>query len=308
MSEILPFYWPTKTIALDDDAEFASTVSDCVSNKRKSEYYTDPEQVLCKVNSQKFDFSWYMKKIGVGNFGEDDFNIDYNSIKLALNKDNRFDLFSVIVVDYHMPQILGTEFCKKVDSSGGMKNILLTGNVDYKNGIDYLNEKQIDAFLAKKDLNLDNINDLVLKQEKEFFKFHSRKLTDFLRSVEPNNPIFQKDYKNYFDEILERFNISEYYMLNDIGWYLLVDTKGNKKILYLFDEEDLLEMEKEAAYIGVTKKIYNRIKTKKAAICNYDPEYLGMPDRDDWEFYLQEIEPLMINNRKYFASVRDFKE
>lgn len=308
MNTILPFYWPTRAITLDDDAEFVSTISECVSQSRKSEAYTNPDDALNTLNIQEFDFTWYIKKLGISAFGEDDFKINYNAIKQVLYDKSRYDLFSVLLVDYHMPKILGTEFCKKLNPAQGMRNILLTGNVEYKDGVNYLNQKQIDCFMSKKDLTFSSIKALVSNEEREFFKFHSRKLVDFLRSTKPSNPIFQLDYQEYFSQMLESNNIREYYMLNDLGWYLVIDNTGNKKILYLFDEEDIEEIEREALYMGVSKKICNKIRNKKSAICYYNPEDPGLPEKDDWDKYLHDIEPLTINGSKYFVSIVDYEE
>lgn len=305
MSIILPFYWSTKKIALDDEQYFVDTIADCLQDKDNNIYSTDPDSVSQILSIQDFDFSWFIAKLGLGNYSEQNLNINYKAISSIADEPKRFNIFSVLIIDYNMPKTLGTDFCKKIDSSLGIRNILLTGNVDYKNGVEFLNQKQIHSFLSKSDLSVGELRKMVLSEEEEFFKYHSSKVTDLIKRSDPKNPIFLEEYKTYFDQMIVKHDIREYYMLNDQGWFLLIDNDCNKKILCLFSEEELEAMYEEAEYMELEEDLCNKIRERKLALCYHSDQNGEWPEVSKWVNHLHNIETIFVSKQKYYAAIID---
>ena len=231
MNKILPFFWPTKTIIVDDNELFVESLGDYINNKHRCKAFTNPLEALNELQSEDFDFDWFISKKGFSGFGEVDYNINYKTIENITHNSDRYNIYSTLVIDHDMPEMKGLDFCKKISSNLGIRRIMLTGNLDYKSGVEELNHKVVDSFVAKDDLSGSIINSLISKEERIFFENHSKKILDFLKMENPSNPIFQENYKDHFNQVIEENKICEYYMLNDQGWFLLIDENGKKYVL-----------------------------------------------------------------------------
>ena len=308
MNKILPFFWPTKMIIVDDNELFVESLTEHINNKHRCKAFTNPLDALYELQSEEFNFDWFISKKGFSGFGAVDYNINYQTIESITNNSNRYNIYSTLVIDNDMPEMKGLDFCKKIPSNLGIRRIMLTGNLGYKSGVKELNHKIVDSFVAKDDLSGTIINNLISKEERVFFDNHSKKIFYFLKMENSLNPIFQEDYKNYFNQVIEKHQICEYYMLNDQGWFLLINENGKKHVLYLYNEAELDEICKEAEYRGLKQDFLSQLKSRHKGFCFYRVENDEWPDDiRDWQQYFCDLMPITINSKKHFVAIGPYQ-
>lgn len=88
----------------------------------------------------------------------------------------RYDI-SVLLIDYHMPDIQGINFLGKIQHLP-IKSALITGEINYQIGIDAFNSGLVDAYLRKDDPDFSNkIQNIVRDLEWKYFTDMSNVIT-----------------------------------------------------------------------------------------------------------------------------------
>ena len=272
-----PFFWPTKTLILDDNERYLDEMKQLLSNDAEFIFCSDSKEAQQLINNQGYNFNWFSKSLNYRGYGQESYDIDYKSIHSAIYDNKRRDIISTILIDYHMPLISGIDFCNSISPELGVRKILLTANMGYQNAVENLNNNAIHGFLSKQDITLGTIMATLKRENSIFFKNHSIFLNKCIKLSNNNHPIFYQDYTNHFNNLIEQYKIKEYYLLNELGWYLLVDNNNRKYYLFIFSEEEMQEMIEEARLRGIEPSLYNSLKTYSKALCYYNSTNSGWP-------------------------------
>src|SRR5690606_37938478 len=134
-------------------------------------------------------------------------------IKSALLKPERFDVISVIVVDFSMPTLTGVEFIDQLRErvkNKFAKIIMATGEADHGLAVQLFNEKKIDKFFLKNEDGLEEkINAAINEMQKAYFLDLCTTL--FSSIVEKTTPILNDAaFANVFAKIKTDLNSVEH--------------------------------------------------------------------------------------------------
>src|SRR6185437_910009 len=166
----------------------------------------------------------------------DAFDFDISKINKLRDISNKSDEISAIFVDNNLKnsEYNGLCICGNIGESS-FRKVLLTGECDRIDAINALNSKAIDLYIEKYNLThkaLDNLNII------EKIKIELLKLTDTFfihNNTYVNDLISDNNFKQLFDEIIERYDDIEYYLF-DKETFLMVDSKGSEIYLKCWSE------------------------------------------------------------------------
>jgi CheY-like chemotaxis protein len=302
---ILPFFWPTKKLILDDNQMFVQALKELLQNDTSCIFSTNVHTSLALIKKQNFDFAWYVHAQGTKRYAEESYQINYSAISDITQNSARFEVISVAMLDYHMPAVSGIEFCQQIPPNLEIQKVLLTGSMGYQGGVTHLNHQVIDNFLSKNDITADIIEDTLKIEEHNFFRQHALLILNSLRLKDNTHPILSSEYTDFFNALIKEHDICEYYLLDDSGSYALLNAAGKKKILLLFLEDEIQEMYEEALYRGLDKSLCDSLYSAKKALCYYDRINEGWPVSAEWKQYMHPIQKIEINNKSYYTAVID---
>ena len=302
---ILPFFWPTKKLILDDSRMFIEALKELLQNDSSCIFSTDAHASLTLIKKQNFDFAWYVHAQDTKRYAEESYQINYRAISDLAQNSTKFDVISVAMLDYHMPEVSGIEFCKQIPQNLEIQKVLLTGSMGYQGGVTHLNHQVIDNFLSKQDITCDIIEDTLKTEEHNFFRQHAVLILNSLKLKNSTHPILSSEYTNFFNDLIKEHGICEYYLLNDSGSYSLLNQKGKQKILLLFLEDEIKEMYEEALHRGLDISLCDSLYNCKKALCYYDKLNEGWPVSAEWKQYMHPIQRIEINNTNYYTAIID---
>jgi CheY-like chemotaxis protein len=149
---LLPFFWPTQTLILDDDELFIVELKEIYKDKKNIIFSTSTIDSLNYLSNLQFDNQWYKHLLDYGYYEKKLYDIDYKKICNNIYSPERFKQVTTIIVDHNMPSMSGIEFCTKVAQYSNANKILLTANMDYKQAVNHLNQSIINEFYIKQDI------------------------------------------------------------------------------------------------------------------------------------------------------------
>lgn len=153
---------------------------------------------------------------------------------------SRFSQVSVILADYFLQfsSYTGLDFCRQQENNG-IQKILFTSQTDRDFIIDAFNENCIQRYVAKQEIaSFQAMIDLVIQSQERYF-FEKTKSLRVILKEDPKFPlaiysdVFQVCFKNF----LKKNNIKEYYLLDAVGSFLMIDNDNHLKV-FLVQNED----------------------------------------------------------------------
>lgn len=297
MIHFLSYFFPTTVVFVDDNQTALNALKGVV-DKTKSIYkfYTNPKAALEDLNgrpskSQLFDDIADMPL---------DYTGVYNLYKESYNPD-RFNEVSCLVVDFDMPGMNGLELCEKI-TNPRIKKILLTGAADDQVAIAAFNKKQINFFIRKQDPNVhDLLNQYIDQCQTDFFSDLTASSLEVIQQESKNldSALKEKEFQDYFTNLLTQHNIIEYYLTDIIGSFLLISNQDDLHTLSVFSEDTLQEnndvieeafLENPALTKTLPENFLEDMRNKKATICfPFDGDNIN-PDPAEWHKYVCELE------------------
>lgn len=239
---ILPYYYPTTTVLVDDSQRFLQSFTLYLSEDTAYRCFTSASDALAHINLQARKphleqrcFSWF--RAGESSHG-DTFSLDLSLIEQEINDAMRFSTVSVLVVDYDMPEMNGLEMCGKLDDPH-IRKILLTGVADERVAVQAFNDGLIDRFLMKNDPDIaTKIRQAIEDSQRQYFQRVSAMLQNTLALKSPEflyNPVFA----DYFFALQAQRGFVEYYYVESPSGFVLLDERGVLARLLVFSEADL---------------------------------------------------------------------
>jgi CheY-like chemotaxis protein len=244
-------YYPTTVNFVDDDKGYLSNIILGLDPKIITKRYSDPILAMNNVLVSK-EPSNALKNISrildhLSAYEDSEYEDAIQVVKLAKIKEevhnqNRFSSISVLVVDYDMPEINGIEFCKKLENTQ-IKKIMLTGAVDYRQAVSVLNEKLIDKFVVK---STDTMNDELKNAIYDLQANYFYEQTLIMRKSLEKTCIESEKYKSIFNSLIQKYDISEFYLIDSLGSFLLIGYTG-KPIWFIVRSEQEINNYKNIA-------------------------------------------------------------
>jgi CheY-like chemotaxis protein len=171
-------------------------------------------------------------------------NIDINlfPIREQMYNPERFSQISVLVIDQEMPALKGLEICRKLKGTP-IKKILLTGEIDDSQAIEAFNEGVIDQFISKSADNFyERINTSIEEQMNAYMRDVMVPITNSLAYSSPGyelSCLLEPKFIEKLEKIIHDNNICEYYLSDDNGSYIFLDSTGKPSWLVLKDIDEM---------------------------------------------------------------------
>lgn len=174
---VSPLFHPTTSVLIDDSETFLKQLHLQLEDDAICRKFNDPQKALayCIENSKKMPIAdnYLMADTESPDPYEQNFTLRTADLKKALAKAKRFDIISVIVVDFSMPQLTGTEFIDQLRNQVNnkfAKIIMLTGEANHDLAVKLFNKKKIDQFFLKSEVDLMlKVNVAINEMQKAYF-------------------------------------------------------------------------------------------------------------------------------------------
>lgn len=229
----------------------------------------------------------------VDEFGKHTVSINFQAIYKQILNPSRYNEISVIIVDYAMPECNGIQLCNLIRKiNPHVKTLLLTGEADNQIAVDAFNNKLIDKFLIKENIDTlwNKIDAAIAELSQEYF-YHILENLIF-NITDKNSLITNKSYIKLFQSVYDQHQACEYYMVDASGGYLMLNGNGDAKWLIAKNMEDvevytdLSQNEDE-----LDQNLLEQIEQKQV-IPFYHGEYLNLPQHQ-WGDHLLPAEKLV---------------
>lgn len=227
------FYHPATVTLIDDDQIFLENLVGNLSDRNLYHLFDNAREALNFLQiKQKHapnpqDYLKRSKDLSDNdNFLEKSIvNVNASDIHQIVYNKNRFQTNSVIVVDHDMPDVDGITFCKQFTDSS-IKRIMLTGVADHKVAIKAFNEGIIHKFIMKDDPNVFDVLDNAIRESQNEYFSHLSELV--IKNITSSTFSYLENPKfiNFFSEIVYKYAIVEFYLIDPVGSFILLNENG----------------------------------------------------------------------------------
>ena len=273
MKNVLPCFYPTTTIFIDDDTEFLELMIPALKLKKNSyKIFFDACQGMSYINEDtyaknfsdrlKYDDSTHLNNL-LG------FRLE-SIIGETLNS-SRYQQPSVLVIDYEMPGIDGLEVCKQIQNPF-IKKIILTGVADEKMAIKAFNDGLIYQYIQKQDpLFIEQLQKALQKAQQDYFQDLLRTPLQIMRNSCLSIPLFKAAFIDYVENILKHHTMEEYYLVYPTGSFVMISQDSQLYSLITLDEALFEEYPALLSDESLTTETMKAIKKRELMPCYYDP-------------------------------------
>lgn len=302
--------FPTTVLLVDDNKEFLKSASLGLSEESVSyRFFSQPAKALNFLTQEYKPDPFTNRSFSPllpTQYGQQALDINVRDLYKEVYNSTRFHQVAVMVVDYDMPGMDGIQLCKNVNNPNITK-VLLTGAADEHLAVKAFNEGSINHFLRKQEKDIfPKLDQLVKDAQRLYFN----RLSFILQSTLQSNPgistaVTDPGFIRLFGFILEKYNIVEFYQLETIGSYLLLDEDGQHLTLFIQDEDmvkaNYLEIQEEAESDFPTE-FKEAIQTGKQIVCFHNKDANMYPQPQSWSRYLQPAS-ILNGDKKYFYTL-----
>jgi CheY-like chemotaxis protein len=302
MSEIFPVcFFQTKKIIVDDNQVFIDSLllknhgkaySAFNSPTKALDYFLNeyqsvlPLSAILKTDANVIDSS-HRQLV----------NIDIGEIQRYMNANQNRDI-SIIFVDYHMPDMTGVEFLRKIKHLP-MKKVLFTGEGEDSIAIKAFNEGLIDAYLRKDDPDfITEIEKIEKELEWRYFESLSHKISGVEDFSYLSNERLRNKFSIFFNQAGNgSFCISD--IQGNFNWY---DHNQHKAHILVRRKVQLDELANAAEEDGASIDTLNKLRSGKVIPFFGQKSYWEIP-ASEWDAYLHEAECLSENDDIYWVKI-----
>ncbi len=223
-------YHPTTLMLVDDDSDFLNSLALALSSQFKCRCFTyaqhaqeflmtTPQLGVSKIKYLQFEYQ------DICDFSV---RVQLSGLYQEIFNPKRFEETCILVVDYDMPSMNGLELARALKSKLPVKIIMLTGEADQETAITAFNNKEIDQFLLKSASDYhEKLIRYIQQLQREHFLELSKGILDPLNSV-INPPLQNKQFIELFQMVCSEHKIIEFYLLDESGSFLMLDTAGKE--------------------------------------------------------------------------------
>jgi CheY-like chemotaxis protein len=229
----LPVCFFSGTVVLvDDNASFLDSLRLSLTKVPLQRVFTSPKQALDFFQHEYKPTLMQAEWLSIDETVDSD-NETSQSVKLHIPNIHqliysaaRFKEIPVVIVDYSMPGINGLEFCQALQGKP-LRKVMLTGEADFDIAVKGFNQGVIDQFIMKSAIDElgTQLTDVIHQMQWHYFQTLSQPILEQLALQAPVcllDPAFIK----HFQVICAEHSISEFYMLERSGSFLLLNSAG----------------------------------------------------------------------------------
>jgi DNA-binding NarL/FixJ family response regulator len=246
MLQTLPCYFhPTPLIFVDDDSLLLDSMQTRLHSRFNIKKFYSPTKAIDFI--KKYQDSPKIKNCSdlCIQYSED-FVIEekrpavMNLAAMAhhLLNPKRFEIISVIVVDFAMPDMTGVEFFEKINALD-CKKIMFTGEAWNIEGLNLFNFNMIDR-ISRKSEPAHIMLAIFEAMQLQYFQEHTQSILSALKNLSLVTPqcLQDPDLTSPIFELLKSKNIAEFYLINHEGVFLTATDKGELGLFMLQSEKE----------------------------------------------------------------------
>ncbi|MEO8400559.1 MAG: response regulator [Gammaproteobacteria bacterium] len=293
--------FPMRKIILDDDQSFTESIllkmhgknfSGYNSPKQAMRYLLDEYKVmLTKDHVATLDITAAIPTT------QRTINIQIDALQQTITNSAQHDV-SVLFVDYHMPEMYGLDFLKEIQHLP-MKKALITGERDYKIGVDALNSGLVDSYIRKDDPDFMNkFQQTALELEWKYFSSLSGLVTNMPDFSYLSNNHFIREFKQYIRDN----NIVSFCLTDTDGNFLLKNKNSEQKYLLVRDRAHLQELSKLALDDEGSNETINRLQEGNVIPFFGHQKYWQIA-ASEWDGFLHPANSVMNDEKLVWAAV-----
>ncbi len=232
-------FFPTRIMCIGNEPNHVESL---VADDASLVCFDNPEKALSYLKEQeksKILFERIFHQYGEA--------VDCNSVFYLYEEiynPDRFQTISCVLIDEQVQGIKGLEICRQI-TDPHIQKIFLTSSLEAETVINAFNQGWIDYYLPKIQPDFhDHLQNLVKRANNKYFeRLTTQHMTSLLKQwgSEPDDisPLTEPCFKSYLTFLLESPNIQEYYPLDLMGSFLLINTQGQASALLAFTERSL---------------------------------------------------------------------
>ncbi|MDR2769386.1 MAG: hypothetical protein LBB19_02405 [Puniceicoccales bacterium] len=287
LAECLPCcYYPTEVVFLDDSQSYLQTLKLFFQQSRlpvSPKLFSNASEALDYVNaSDKMThrqslFAHLLKHVDTFQTNNYALTVNIFDLHRVVYNPNRLSQISVIVADYNLGnQSTGIDFCKAIVDKN-IQKILLTGQSKHDFVIKAFNEGFIQRFVCKQEISdFDDVVQMLTKAQRAYFQQITKTIIEAVGN-RPHFPlaVYYLQFQTFFENLLKNYDIVEYYLLDPVGSYLLLDKAGVSRILFVQNQDqhqaNLLDLKDEIGQ-SIPQAMEAPLRRGEYIVCN--PTYL----------------------------------
>ena len=228
-------------------------------------------------------------------------NVDIPKIRTRLQDKHRFKTPTIIIVDHDMPEMSGLEFCQKLNDYP-IKKIMLTGAADHKLAVQAFNDGIIHKFIAKDDPNVfEVIDQAVFALQQDYFSELSAQITKNITTT-TFSFLSNKAFQDFFADFIKKNHIIEFYLIDPIGSFLLVNHKGERLRLVVQSDQEIENYCQTAEDHNAPEAILQALTSKEKLLCLFSEEDFNQPI-EKWADYLYSTQKIAGIGSGYYAVI-----
>jgi CheY-like chemotaxis protein len=296
-------YHPTTVVFIDDNVDYLNQMQKLFQRTLPCLTFSQPEKALeflnahqekpfverCVERSADNDHDYFSSEVTV------------RAIQKEMMSPNRFKEIAVVVVDYSMPGLDGIELCKKIKHPHILK-LLLTGNADLDIAVEAFNQKIIDKFLKK---GAPGTTESLMKDIKSLQARYFLNLSNTLMNQAKSNiltALENVEIAELFQQICAENQVEEYYLMSDMGDFLLLNRQGELSRFSIISEQEINELYRYASEdSAVSKESLLPLKNHEKTPLFETIEDIDDTAPEEWEQYYCPLQRVPGTSEFYFA-------
>lgn len=277
---------PTATLLVDDDELYINNIKKLLANNHSvnNAHVVSPQALLSACDMHLFNLNT------CGQF-------EPLTTSEIINKKTTVIPVSIIIIDDCMLPHNGLEILRQIKSPFVQK-ILISNFFSNEQAIDALNQKVINYYLCKMDIQfVPKLAQAIEEAQRQFFFQLSSIIPDFF---DEDNPLLEPKIAELFQKIKNEYGLQHYQASPDLKQIEFFDSKGtNKIIMTILCEEEVNDLLNSYHAESAPLEILSLVKSGVVLPCGDKDNF---PDGKDWQHHLKSANSFQ-GRKKYFYTI-----